>query len=184
MQLLRDEDIELVKSCVDMRMLAEHFGIHVNGKGFANCPFHSEKTGSMKIYPGTKGYYCFGCGAGGTVFNFVMEYSNLNFEEAVKYVAAVFGIRIKEKTVLTDNDKKWIQHQKEMREFENDFKRMCSEMLSAIADDIRFYEFLQQNSEPFGDLFCLAANQLPVLKYKWDMLYEELYSKKEVRLFG
>lgn len=117
--MLRDEDIELVKSQVNMRMLAEHFGIHVNRAGQALCPFHSDKRPSMKVHSGYldhDGYYCWACGAGGTIFRFVMDYCNLDFEASVKYIAGAFGISISEETRLSKVDKEKICHQKYMRE--------------------------------------------------------------------
>lgn len=52
-------------------------------RDFVNCPFHAENTASMKIYPGNKGYYCFGCHEGGDVINFVRKMFNLSFTQAI-----------------------------------------------------------------------------------------------------
>ena len=51
------------------------------------CPFHSEKSPSCTIYPDTQSFYCFGCGAGGDVITFIMKIENLDYIEAVKYLA-------------------------------------------------------------------------------------------------
>lgn len=51
------------------------------------CPFHSEKTGSFFLYPQTQSYYCFGCGAGGDVITFIRQYLNLDYIEALKFLA-------------------------------------------------------------------------------------------------
>ncbi|MBP3378796.1 MAG: DNA primase, partial [Clostridia bacterium] len=48
------------------------------------CPFHSEKTPSFTVYPGTQSFYCFGCGAGGDVIKFVMRTENLDYVAAVE----------------------------------------------------------------------------------------------------
>ena len=56
------------------------YGIETDKKGFARCPFHSEKTASFRVYKdGT--YHCFGCGAHGDVITFVMKMQNLSFKE-------------------------------------------------------------------------------------------------------
>lgn len=68
---------------VTMREAAEAYGIKVNRNGFAICPFHHEKTASMRIYPGNGGWFCFGCHAGGTVVGFVEKFFNLDFNGAV-----------------------------------------------------------------------------------------------------
>lgn len=59
------------------------------------CPFHNEKTPSFHVVPEKKMYYCFGCGKGGGVINFVMEIDKLSFVEAVTYIAKKNGIEIK-----------------------------------------------------------------------------------------
>ena len=54
---------------------------------FGLCPFHNEKSPSFSVSPSKQMYYCFGCGAGGNVFTFLMEYENFTFPEAVKALA-------------------------------------------------------------------------------------------------
>ena len=63
---------------------------------FGLCPFHSEKTGSFSVSRQKQMYYCFGCGAGGNVFTFLMEYENTNFVEAVQMLAERSGITLPE----------------------------------------------------------------------------------------
>ena len=58
------------------------------------CPFHNEKTPSFTVYPETASYYCFGCGAGGDVVNFVRNIENLDYIEAVKFLADRAGIKL------------------------------------------------------------------------------------------
>lgn len=58
------------------------------------CPFHSEKTPSFTVYPGTQSYYCFGCGAGGDVINFVMRTENIDYVSAVETLAKRAGIAL------------------------------------------------------------------------------------------
>lgn len=61
---------------------------------FGLCPFHNEKTGSFSVSPGKQMYYCFGCGAGGNVLTFVMEYENYSFPEALQFLAERAGIEL------------------------------------------------------------------------------------------
>lgn len=63
------------------------------------CPFHSEKTPSFNIYPENGSFYCFGCGAGGDVITFVMKIENLDYMEAVKFLAQRAGMSMPEDTV-------------------------------------------------------------------------------------
>ena len=63
---------------------------------FGLCPFHNEKSPSFSVSRQKQMYYCFGCGAGGNVFTFLMEYENFTFVEAVKYLADRAGIELPE----------------------------------------------------------------------------------------
>lgn len=72
-----------------------------NMKGL--CPFHSEKTPSFTVYPASNSFYCFGCGAGGSVFTFVMKAENLDYTGAVEFLANRAGIRIPQNSLL-END--------------------------------------------------------------------------------
>ena len=63
-----------------------------NFKGL--CPFHSEKTASFTVYPSSNSFYCFGCGAGGGVFSFIMKAENTDFAGAAELLAERAGIRI------------------------------------------------------------------------------------------
>ena len=63
---------------------------------FGLCPFHNEKSPSFSVSPGKQMYYCFGCGAGGNVFTFLMEYENYTFPEAVKTLADRCGVELPE----------------------------------------------------------------------------------------
>ncbi len=63
---------------------------------FGLCPFHNEKSPSFSVSRQKQMYYCFGCGAGGNVYTFLMEYENFSFVEAVKYLADRAGIELPE----------------------------------------------------------------------------------------
>ena len=62
------------------------------------CPFHNEKTPSFSVSPDMQLYYCFGCGAGGNVFTFVMEYESYSFQEAIEYLADRAGMELPKDT--------------------------------------------------------------------------------------
>src|SRR5262249_8252703 len=65
-----------------------------NAKGL--CPFHQEKTPSFTVSPAKGLFYCFGCHASGNVFRFLMQHEHLTFPEAVRFLAARYGVRIPE----------------------------------------------------------------------------------------
>ena len=72
---------------------------------FGLCPFHNEKSPSFSVSPGKQMYYCFGCGAGGNVITFLMEYENYTFPEALKFLADRAGVALPK-----------MEYQKEARE--------------------------------------------------------------------
>lgn len=69
------------------------------------CPFHNEKTPSFSVHPARQTYHCFGCGASGDVFNFLMEYEKLSFKEAVRTLAVRAGIEIPTEDVSEEKKK-------------------------------------------------------------------------------
>ena len=91
--------IDDLKNRADLVRIVQPYAADLKKKGanwMACCPFHQEKTPSFSVNP-SKGFYkCFGCGKGGTAFNFLMEMEGLNFPEAVKRVAEISGVMLPE----------------------------------------------------------------------------------------
>ena len=91
-----DELIEEVRSRNDIVDVSSGY-VRLTKKGstyFGLCPFHNEKTGSFSVSPNKQMYYCFGCGAGGNVFTFLMQYENFSFPEAMEALAERAGIEL------------------------------------------------------------------------------------------
>ena len=63
--------------------ICKTYGFNIQRGNFICCPFHNEKTPSLKLYDGNRGFYCFGCGEHGSVIDFVMRYFNLDFMKAI-----------------------------------------------------------------------------------------------------
>ena len=59
------------------------YGFDIQRGNFICCPFHNEKTPSLKLYDGNRGFYCFGCGEHGSVIDFIIKYYGLSFKEAI-----------------------------------------------------------------------------------------------------
>ena len=96
MPYFSDEIIEEVRSKNDIVDVISQY-VRLNKKGstyFGLCPFHNEKTGSFSVSPNKQMYYCFGCGAGGNVFTFLMEYENFTFGEAMETLAERVGVEL------------------------------------------------------------------------------------------
>ena len=81
-----------LKNMLDIKQTLEYYGISINDKNFALCPFHQEKTPSFKIY--TDNFYCFGCGENGTVIDFVMKYFGTTNIETVKKLNNDFALNL------------------------------------------------------------------------------------------
>lgn len=81
-----------IKSRVSMPEMMGRYGFELDRSGFCKCPLHSEKSGSFKAYPGSRGFYCFGCGAHGSVIDFVMQYFGLTFQDAISKINSDFSI--------------------------------------------------------------------------------------------
>ncbi len=93
-----DEVIEEVRSKNDIvDVISTYVRLQKKGSSyFGLCPFHNEKSPSFSVSRPKQMYYCFGCGAGGNVFTFLMEYENYSFVEALKYLADRAGVDLPE----------------------------------------------------------------------------------------
>ncbi len=96
--MFSQDTIERVASSVDIvDVISSYFPLKRAGAVFkARCPFHNEKTPSFSVNPSRQIFKCFGCGVGGGVFRFLMEYEHLDFPTAVRRLAERSGLRIEE----------------------------------------------------------------------------------------
>lgn len=118
-ELTRRTDItELIGSYVQLKRKGRLYG--------GLCPFHSEKSPSFYVYPDTQSFYCFGCGAGGDVITFIKKINNVDYIEAVKFLAGRAGMALPEEDDQTG--------------------RLRSRIISINKDAARFY-FSRLNSD-------------------------------------
>lgn len=91
-----DEFIDRLRDSNDVEsVISGYIELRRRGRNLVGlCPFHNEKTPSFTVYPETSSYYCFGCGAGGDVIGFVRNIENLDYVEAVKFLADRAGIKM------------------------------------------------------------------------------------------
>ena len=99
MGTIPSEIIEQIAAANDIvEVIGSYFPLKRAGANFkALCPFHQEKTPSFTVSPSRQTFHCFGCGVGGSVFRFVMDYEHTDFPSAVRKLAARAGITIVEK---------------------------------------------------------------------------------------
>lgn len=110
-----NDNVDKIKQLVTIQNVIDRYG-YKSKKGFITCPFHSEKTASLRIYTDTNTFYCFGCGMGGDVISFIAHLFKLDFSGALLRLDNDFNLGIyradKSKTAADDCFKA-IQKEKE-----------------------------------------------------------------------
>src|SRR6266508_3487709 len=91
--LIPEDVIQRIRERADIvEVVGSHLSLSKAGQNFKGlCPFHSEKTPSFTVSPSRQTFHCFGCGEGGNVFRFVMDYEHTDFPSAVRKLAARCG---------------------------------------------------------------------------------------------
>ncbi len=109
MGTIPSETIEQIAAANDIaEVIGSYFPLKRAGANFkALCPFHQEKTPSLMVSPSRQTFHCFGCGVGGSVFRFVMDYEHVDFPSAVRKLAARSGITIVEKRGAADEERQY-----------------------------------------------------------------------------
>lgn len=155
-----------LKQSISMREVVESHGITVNNHGFCCCPFHKEKTASMKIYKTS--YNCFGCGANGDIFSFVMGMEHCDFKTAYKSLGGTYKQH--------ENDyqrKKFAYQLAKRKETERRQKEKKQQLKAQILEDIKMQQLFKKLSPVFSDIWCEAVNRLEYDFYLLDELTKE-----------
>lgn len=176
-----------IKEAVEMQEVSDAYGLDVNSKGFMRCPFHGEKTPSLKIYPGNGGYHCFGCGAHGGVIDFVMEYFRIDFQTAIVKINNDFrlGLPIGQKidrrqqfeiSKAAFEAKK--AREKQMQEIEAVKKRYENALKRFTRFDKQRTRYRPQRGETaLHPLFLEAIKNIAEAEYELDCAEIEVYLK-------
>ena len=154
---------EEIKTAYSMRDVLERYGIRPNRSGFIRCPFHKEKTASMKIYKDS--YYCFGCGAHGDIFDFVSAMDNLSFREAFLELGGTYKHK---KETFSDrmsryHAKKEREHRKKQEEDLKEKRKLNLELIDIYRDCLTL-------SPPLSDLWTECYNKLQYQLYLHEIL--------------
>lgn len=154
-----------IKQSVSMREVVERYGIHIDRKGFCCCPFHKEKTASMKIYKSS--YNCFGCGANGDVFSFLMGMEHCDFKTAYKSLGGSYRQQ-------SDHQRNLYHYHLQKRK-EDEIKRLqrIEQEKKEVIEEIRMQKLFKKLSPVFSDDWCEAVNRLEYLFYKLEYLTEK-----------
>ncbi|MFP4697948.1 MAG: DNA primase [Eubacteriales bacterium] len=124
------EEVRIHNDIVDI--VSDYVTLKKKGNSyFGLCPFHNEKTPSFAVSPDKQMYYCFGCGAGGNVYTFVMEYENYNFVEAIKFLAERVNITLPSPEV-TEETKRQLNEQQQLRDINRETARYFYFQLKSV----------------------------------------------------
>lgn len=157
---------EEIKQNYSMRQVLDKYGLIPNRAGFICCPFHQEKTPSMKIYKDS--FHCFGCGANGDVFSFVEKMDNLTFKEVYLSLGGEYK---REKNKFSSMRK--IQKAKMQRKRKAEKLAEIKARIRDLSLSIEFYKLVKFQSEPLSDDWCMAVNKLVMLWGEYDYLEKE-----------
>lgn len=154
-----------IKECRSMASVVEQYGFRPNRAGFIPCPFHKgDREPSMKIYKDS--YYCFGCGAGGDIFDFVKKIDGCSFKDAFFLLGGNYD-------KPTYQSKLAIYRAQKARETRDNAERRIRQRVELNNMLIDIYRASVDRSEPLSDEWCESYNALQ----KQLLIYEEIHGK-------
>ncbi len=167
-----------IKHRVSMIEMLQHYGIETNRSNFCRCPFHQERSASFKAYPGTRGFYCFGCHESGSVIDFVMKFFGLSFGDAIKKINEDFSIGLPIGERISLRQRREMEHrQRERQEERNreqrELERLDGEYWAAFdlwqKYDTNKREYAPKSpSEDFHPLYVEAIKNIDYASYLLD----------------
>ena len=170
-----------VKERVTARAVMERAGIVFNRSNMCKCPFHQDKTASMKVKPTDKKYFCFGCGEKGDAIDFVAKYYNLSPKDAAMQIADEFGItydssvRSPPKPVRREKSPMQILSETKTKTY-----RVLSDYLHLLKDWKRDFE--PKSMDEIDERYEEAVNNLPKVEYQLDIMLWGTEEEKEMLL--
>ena len=160
---------QAIRDTVDMESILSLYGYQLK-KGFMCCPFHGEKTPSLKVYKGTGGWHCFGCERGGSVIDFVMEHEGCNFNTAVRAIDGALHLGLLD----PHEDPEYARKQQRAQDALDHF---VDAVYSYVDMVIRFIEINQERDyrrvKELEELQYGHADQLTADDYTFLMTWEE-----------
>ncbi|MBQ2667626.1 MAG: DNA primase [Clostridia bacterium] len=147
---LPESFLQELKSRSDITdVVSSYVNLKRRGKNMVGlCPFHNEKTGSFNLYPENGSFYCFGCGAGGDVITFIRRIENLDYIEAVKFLAQRAGLQVPEQGV------------------DDSMSRLRQRVLEINRESARFFaaNLLKPEGKPGLDYFTRRKLPMPIIR--------------------
>ena len=161
-----------IRTSLSMRDIADKYSLVVNQAGFATCPFHSDKTASLKIYPSNKGWHCFGCGEGGSVIDFVMKLFDMRFLDTCKKIDDDFGLKIIEQQRNKTLDKLAIMAAKKQKAKEAHQREEVARRYEHYYNQYRYVNNKAKESDDFQSINELPYDVIEAIK---DLCIAEYY---------
>ncbi|HWT74353.1 MAG TPA: CHC2 zinc finger domain-containing protein [Mobilitalea sp.] len=174
------DDFYIIRNSITMSQVAEHYGlqiIHKSGKDFIRCPFHksgSERTPSIQIYEGYRGFYCRGCGTGGDVTRFVELYEGVSTKEAALLLSEQFGVPISDNSEIPEEVRQKAQQAELERQRELMRSKEIQAKLNHLGTLIYGYRRLLDSGVTDTDIHDYICGELPMMEWQWDELFSEL----------
>ena len=158
---------------------AQFYGLEMSLKGFASCPFHIERTASF--YAKGSYFYCYGCGWHGNVVEFVKDYFNLSFIDALKKVNADFMLGFPLERKLTFDERRSIEQKRAERDLIRSFESAQKRALQSLLDEwIKLDRIIiEQEPKPYDPVPDQYATALKRIDYIADLL--DSYEAKQGR---
>lgn len=163
---------------VSVLEVALHYGFEVNRAGFCRCPFHHERTASLKLYPGTKGFYCFGCHVGGSVIDFVSQLYGLDALGAVRRLNDDFHLGLPIDRQQTPQERteaaREAAKRRELSDTAKTFEAWRGAMLDKLTAVFRMAHLALKNCQTLDDLTeaeALAVKWQAAVEYWVDCLF-------------
>ena len=168
---IKDEIIEKVKDNIDIvNIISNYIQLKRSGSNYLGlCPFHNEKTPSFTVSETKQIFHCFGCGEGGDGVTFIMKKENLDFPEAVKFLADKMGIEVEEEQ---EDNKKYLDERNKTFEINKEAARF---FYNTLIDNNLALDYLKKRMisnkiiRQFGLGFSIDS---------WDNLYKYLIKKE------
>ena len=161
--------VDDIKNMHSMREIVEKYGFKINRQGYINCPFHKEKTASMKIYD--KSYHCFGCGENGDIFTFIQKVEGTDFK-SVFYRLGGGNQQSYKQMFNAEPVKKGIEERRKRTNEEREkIFNLCDE-LELTTSLIRLYQKYVDKSDVDSEVYKDCYNALQYCNYKADVITE------------
>lgn len=171
--IMRIDAVRKIKDTLTMRDVLERYNYDVNRNGFVCCPFHSEKTPSMKIYK--TDYHCFGCQEHGDVITFVQKLFGLSFKDTLRKIDADFGLNIYGDHTFEELRQSHFQQRalQAKREFEKQRKKKAEDEYWEVFGELKRLDDNYRNYKPKSsddELHPLFVESLQKMDYQKHLL--------------